>query len=133
MSLLKRWKTILRLILKSLNNTFLRSCLNFFTFSFSLTKKKQGKDAKASLRQYVRQVFKTKRSATHKASLLRVLSGSRSVFKLRWLRKPGAGVHERCEPKVSWHERGRAVRQTKALGWRSWWLFVILFCGRKKY
>ena len=28
---------------------------------------------------------------------------------------------------------GQAVRQTKALGWRSWWLFVILFCSRKKY
>ena len=35
---------------------------NYNLLSFSLTKKKQGKDAKASLSQYVRQVFKTKRS-----------------------------------------------------------------------
>jgi hypothetical protein len=34
------------------------------------------------------------------ASLLRVLSGLRSVFKLRWLLISGAGVHERSEPKV---------------------------------
>jgi hypothetical protein len=78
-----------------------------------------------------KQKVKTKRSALHKAILLRVLSGLRSVFKLRWLPKSGAGVHERSEPKVSWHERGRLVRQTKALGWRSWWLFEYFFAAEK--
>ena len=85
-------------------------------FSFSLTKKKQK--------------VKTKRSATHKASLLRVLSGSRSVFRLRWLRKPVAGVHERSEPKVFWAMQG-CLCARKALGWRSWWLFEYFFAAEK--
>ncbi len=61
--------------------------------SFSLTKKKQK--------------VKTKRSAAHKANLLRVLSGLRSVFKLRWLRKPGAGVHERSELECRQAKQGK--------------------------
>jgi hypothetical protein len=34
--------------------------------------------------------------------------------------------------KFSEPSRG-ACAPRKALGWRSWWLFAILFCGRKKY
>jgi len=85
-------------------------------FSFSLTKKKQK--------------VKTKRSASHKAKLLRVLSGSRSVFRLRWL--PISGQESTNGANRKFSEPSKAVSAPrKALGWRSWWLFEYFFAAEK--
>ncbi|HEX7415217.1 MAG TPA: hypothetical protein VF411_14325 [Bacteroidia bacterium] len=59
------------------------------------------------------------------ATLLRVLSGLRAVFILRWLPKSGAGVHERCELDFFGIERGKCDK--KKSSWLSWCIFFASF------
>ena len=88
-------------------------------FSFSLTKKKEK--------------VKTKRSASHNANLLRILSGLGSVFKLHWLPKSGAGVHEKCEPQVGGLRHAALCDNDKlAVGFRGAFSLLRFFGHAKK-
>ena len=67
------------------------------------------------------------------ATLLRVLSGLRTVFILRWLPKSGAGVHERCELDF-FSIRRLAKCDKKKSSWRlflpptSWLKYALHLC-----
>ena len=90
----------------------------FLVCSFSLTKKNQK--------------VKTKRSATHKP-LCSAFGRAHARFS-NYDSYVNSGLVSTNGANQKFSGQSRAVcAPRKALGWRSWWLFAILFCGRKKY